>query len=343
MNTFIQVFTDQHFASAFLQTVIIIFLGYIFRRKNVIGSEGKPVVTALVWKLSVPCFAFNAFMQDFNAQNFHTGLKEFILAFFFYIILIILGAILFLLSPRTRKNKVVILGLFVAIGQTTLFSMPILQSVYEGRPGSEQVMLYISVISIVFRIFVYIISYFLISGETLTFKGLGTSLKKIFLTPIMIGMFLGILVFLLQEQLPLLRIDRSLPVLYVTVRSLARLLSPLAMFLIGLTLGESRFSESFRDVTAWIIALLRNFAAPVLVLLLCLLLHKIGAIHFTEYSLISLVIAFSAPMSVTLSVMCMQFHNHETLSSRACLLSTLLTAVSLPLMFALTFFAVDFL
>lgn len=327
---FTQVFTDSHFLSAFLQTVIIILLGFFFRRKNLMGSEGKAVLTTLVWKVSVPCFAFNAFMQDFDSVNFSASIKLFLLAILFYILLIFTGNFIFF---RLGKGRSLVAGLFVAIGQTTLFSMPILQSVYaETNP---EVLLYISTISIVFRIFVYVVSFSIITGEKIQAENLGATVKKIFLTPIMIGMFLGIAVFLLQNKMPFLRIDKSLPVPYVTVKSLAQLLSPLTMFLIGLTIGEARFTESLKDKTAWLIALCRNFLAPVLLLLVCFTLHRTGVFRFTQFSLISIIIAFSAPISVTLSVLCLQAGREEVLSSRACLISTLLTILSLPLMFVL--------
>lgn len=330
LEIFELVFTDPHFLSAFLQTVIIIFLGFIFRRKNLVGPEGKPVLTTLVWKLSVPCFAFNAFMQDFDPASFSASIKLFFLAIFFYIFLIFLGRFVF---SRLGKESAVIAGLFVAIGQTTLFSMPILQSIYEGT--SPEVLLYISTVSIVFRIFVYIISFSIITGEKIEARNFGASLKKIFLTPIMIGMFLGIAVFLLQNKMPFLRLDKSLPIPYMTVKSLAQLLSPLTMFLIGLTIGEARFEESLKDRTAWLIALCRNFLAPVVLLFVSALLHRTGLFKFTILSLISIIIGFSAPISVTLSVMCLQAKKEEVLSSRACLISTLLTIISLPLMFVL--------
>ncbi|MCQ2982224.1 MAG: AEC family transporter [Treponemataceae bacterium] len=330
----LQVFTDQNFCSAFLQTVIIILLGFFFRRKNYIAKEAKSVVTTLVWKVSVPCFAFNAFMQDFDPAGFTSGIQEFLLSFFFFTGLIVIGWLLYL---RKNPERAVLAGLFMSIGQVTLFAMPLLQSVYSGKPGEDKVLLYISLISIVFRVFVYIVSFALISGEKITRKTVGPTLKKVFLTPIMIGMVLGILVFLLQMKVPVLRIDRSMPVLYRTVRSLSGLLSPLAMFLIGLSLGESDFSDSFRDRDAWLVAVLRNVVAPVLVLCICLGLHYCGIIRFTEYSLVTLVIAFSAPVSVTLSVFCMQFGRDEQFASRTCLLSTLLTAASMPAMFMLCY------
>lgn len=57
------VFTDENFLKAFSQTIIIIFIGFFFMRKGIVDVSAKKTLTALIWKLAVPCFAFNAFMQ----------------------------------------------------------------------------------------------------------------------------------------------------------------------------------------------------------------------------------------------------------------------------------------
>lgn len=335
LKIFFQIFTDVQFLGAFIQTVILILLGFILRRKGIFAEGAKSVLTALVWKITVPCFAFNAFMQDFNAQNLKSGITILILSTIIYTLLIILGKISFF---KLGKDKSLLGGLFLAIGQTTLFSMPILNSVYEGRPGQGEVMLNISCMSIVFRVFVYIVGFILISGQNISLKTLGPSLKKIFFTPVMIGMLAGIICFLIQNKAPFVRIDKTLPPLYVTVRSLARMLNPCAMLLIGITLGESDFKSAFNDPVAWLFAFLRNFIAPVLVLGICILLQISGVIQFTEYILVALVIGFSAPISVTLSVMCVQYKREDLFASKAVLLSTLMTIVSMPLMFVLVYY-----
>lgn len=347
MNTFVRILTDINFLGAFLQTVILIFLGFILRRKNILEQNSKKVLTTLVWKITVPCFAFNAFMQDFDYINFKSSLKIFVLAFLIYIIIILLGKLIFIKKGKTIST---LGGLFFAIGQTTLFSMPILQSIYESH--GEDVMLYISTISIVFRIFVYIVGFTLISGEKISRTNIGPTLKKIFVTPVMIGMFAGIIVFLIQNITPqistasgncsFLRIDKTLPALYLTVKTLSKMMGPVAMLLIGVTLGESNFASAFKDRLAWIFAVLRNICGPAIVLLICFILNKTGIFIFTEHSVISIVIAFSAPISVSLSVICVQFHKEEKLASRACLISTLLTAITLPLAFVATYIIFPF-
>lgn len=329
-DIFSLVFTDENFLKAFFQTIIIIFIGFIFMRKGIIDITAKKTLTALIWKLAVPCFAFNAFMQDFEWESFRFSITEFFLAIVIYILLIIIGKLIFL---KKGKDISSVAGLMMAIGQTTLFSMPILQSVYEHK--SQEVLLYISTISIVFRIFVYIIGVTIISGEKITVKKLFPQLKKVFITPVMMGMFLGIFVFLTQNKFPALRIDRTLPILYSTVKVLAAMVSPLCMLLIGISIGEAKLSECLKDKNAWILTFLRNVLAPVIVSVLCLLIHKTGIVHFTEYSLMAIVIGFSAPISVTLSIACMQYNKEETLASRACVISTIFTLLTFPLSFVL--------
>mgnify|MGYP003312591089 CR=1 FL=1 len=324
------VFTDPNFLSAFSQTIIIIALGFLFMRKGIVDISAKKTLTALIWKLAVPCFAFNAFMQDFEWNSFKASLTEFLLAVIFYIVLIIIGKLIFL---KKGKDFSTVSGFMIAIGQTTLFSMPILQSVYENK--AQEVMLYISTISIVFRIFVYIVATTVISGEKITLKKLGPQLKKVFITPVMIGMFLGILVFVSQNKVPFLRIDKSLPILYVTVKALARMVGPLCMLLIGMSIGEAKITECLKDGFAWLLAVLRNLIAPVIILCICFLMHKTGIYHFNEYSLMAIVVGFSAPISVTLSIACMQYGKEEVLASRACVISTLLTLLTFPLSFVM--------
>lgn len=327
------VFTDENFLKAFSQTIIIIFIGFFFMRKGIVEVSAKKTLTALIWKLAVPCFAFNAFMQDFEWNSFKFSITEFVLAIIFYIVLIGVGKFMFL---KKEKDFSSVAGLMTAIGQTTLFSMPILQSVYENK--AKEVLLYISTISIVFRIFVYIIGVTVISGEKITKEKFFPQLKKVFVTPVMIGMFLGIFVFLTQNQIPVLRIDRTFPVLYSTVKVLSSLVSPLCMLLIGMSIGEAKITECIKDKNAWCLAVLRNIFAPVLISILCFLLHKTGIVHFTEYSLVAIVVGFSAPISVTLSIVCMQYNKEEVMASRACVISTILTLVTFPLSFVLVHF-----
>ena len=65
-----QILTQGGFLRAFFQTVILIAAGCALFRADILGPGDKHALTTVVWKLAVPCMAFDAFMSDFNMQEF---------------------------------------------------------------------------------------------------------------------------------------------------------------------------------------------------------------------------------------------------------------------------------
>ena len=116
----------------------------------------------------------------------------------------------------------------------------------------------------------------------------------------MLAMFAGFFIWLTQGLLPcpggipLLRLDLRFPALYAVVPQMATLVNPLAMLLIGSTLGESQLGDALRDGKAWFIAFLRMFIAPLYTLAVLCLLQQIGWTHFTEVTLMTVVMCFAA-------------------------------------------------
>lgn len=47
------------------------------------------------------------------------------------------------------------------------------------------------------------------------------------------------------------------------------------MLLIGMSIGEAKIIECIKDKNAWCLAVLRNIFAPVLISVLCLILHAV--------------------------------------------------------------------
>lgn len=332
--------TDVGFLGAFFQTIVIIFFGFLFRRRGIIAASGKQALTALEWKLCVPCLAFDAFMTDFSAQELVTGGEILLLSLVFYIAAALLSRLAF---RRQGANRATALALFVAIGQLTLFSTPILQSIYP-EPGSE-VIFDVSIMTLPFRFMVYIVSFFVLSGLKLDRKNLRITCREVFLNPIIIAMLLGIFIWLTQNLMPqvlvgdaaygALRLDKTLTALYTPVQALQRMVGPLAMFLIGISLGEAHLNEALRDRLAWLAAVLRTVAVPACVLAVLCALQALQVIHFNAAALTAMVIGFAAPSSATVSLFAIQYDREAQLGSRVCLLSTFLCLLSFPLCYLL--------
>lgn len=341
MDIVISVFANQNFLGAFLSSLVFILLGFFLRFRKVIGDKGKAVISALVMNIGIPCMAFAAFMSDFASDDLLDNLLIFLFALFLYVLFLLLGNLIFIKKEKTTRR---IYAIFFAIGQITFFSMPLLRAIYAENQAS--VLIPGSMMSIAFRLMVYVYSFLVISGTKMTKDTVGPTLKKIFVSPIMIMMFLGMLIWLTQNlsfwQVSVgertygaLRIDKTVPALFAVIKMGDQVATPLCMLLIGVTLGEVKFIEAIKNKVAWLIATLRAIVAPLLTLGLCLLLQAIGAAHFDLYSLSMLVVGMGAPVGAVVVAFAIQYDREAYMGSDAIFLSTLLCVVSIPLSLAL--------
>ena len=304
--------TDQSFLSVFCAAMLTIGIGWGLRKKNILKAESRPVLNALLLKLTVPCLAFDAFMTDFARGELRRNVQILLISFALYLSMIALSQLIFIKYGRRKAN---LYGICFAIGQQTLYAMPILRAIYRENPSES--MLSASMVAIAFRVMLYLYAFYSISGVAVT----GGSLTQ------------GLLPC--PGGIPLLRLDLRFPALYAVVPQMATLVNPLAMLLIGSTLGESRLGDALRDGKAWFIAFLRMFIAPLYTLAVLCLLQQIGWTHFTEVTLMTVVMCFAAPLSAVLCTFFITYQEEADMAARVCLLSTLFCVLSTPLFYCL--------
>jgi len=309
------IFTNESFLGAFLLMVVCISAGYFMRRKGVITPDGKKTLTALIYRLTVPCLAFASFMRDYSAEDLRTGAAVLIASLLFYILWAAAGTLIF---RKLGGKTSVTAGLMCAIGQLTLFSQPLLRA-----SGSEKAVMYCGIMALSFRFMVYGVSSALITGSR--------RIRDALLNPIMPAMLLGLIVWLLQDKagfIGYLRLDITLPAVFSVIDTLAGLVCPLGMLLIGANIGESAFRFTLKDAPAWGAAFIRCLICPLSVLMITRLLSGI----FDPDAVTALTIGFAAPASVTLSALCTAAGHDEAFSGHIVVLSTLLCVVALPLL-----------
>ena len=305
--------TDQSFLSVFCAAMLTIGIGWGLRKKNILKAESRPVLNALLLKLTVPCLAFDAFMTDFARGELRRNVQILLISFALYLSIIALSQLIFIKYGRRKAN---LYGICFAIGQQTLYAMPILRAIYRENPSES--MLSASMVAIAFRVMLYLYAFYSISGVAVTGGSLKQNLKKAFLTPVMLAMFAGFFIWLTQGLLPcpggipLLRLDLRFPALYAVVPG-----------------------DALRDGKAWFIAFLRMFIAPLYTLAVLCLLQQIGWTHFTEVTLMTVVMCFAAPLSAVLCTFFITYQEEADMAARVCLLSTLFCVLSTPLFYCL--------
>lgn len=339
MDAILSAISDQNFLGAIIASIVFILLGFLLRRFHFINEHGRGILNVVVMKVAIPCMAFCAFMSDFNADQFVANLLILVLDFFFYVLLLAIGNLAFI---KFDSNKRKIYAILSSIGQLTLFSMPILAATYGSESG---ILIPISLMSIAFRFFTYFYSYVAITGEKITKASFGKTMKDIFVNPIVICMFLGLIIWATQNltwqvnvgdsSYGFLRIDKTLPSLYKIFQFGYGMATPLGMLTIGVTLGESKFLDTVRNGIAWIISALRAIIFPICVLGICLLVQWPGMMHFNELQLAAMVIGNAAPVGAVVGVYCVNANKEAYVASDSIFLSTILSLIGIPLLFVL--------
>lgn len=334
-ETLKEFFTDQHVVGTFAGVVILILIGYILRKKNVFTSATKDVLTTILIKLAIPCLAFNSFMTDFNKGMISVQIASFFISAASYVLTVIITRAIFY---KLEKEKAQVISILSALGQVTLFSLPVLKSLFDGNDAES--MITVNTVTINFRIMLYVYSYFVISGLKCDKQSIKNSVKTICLNPIVIAMFAGLFVYLLQDVVPnvtirgrsfsAIRIDLYYPPLYSPVKTIASLVSPLAMLLTGIICGGYDVKKALKTKLYYLVAFIRTVLVPVLVLIIVCIAQLLFNVGFTEYSLTSLVICFGAPVSAVICAYSVQYGKEEELVSGTLVISVLFSVLSVP-------------
>ncbi len=332
------ILTDPNFIGAILVSLVFILFGFILRYKKIINNDCKSFLTFLVLKFALPAMAFSAFMADFKTQEFKENIMVFVISLGLHILFIAIGQLILIKVPKDRRKVV---SIFLVVGQLTFFAIPVLKTIYSEH--YSEVMIPANMMTLAFRLILYIYCYFTISRLKFSKSEFKSSMKNIFLNPVMIAMFLGLFIWLTQGWMPkvkidgesfsFLRIDKTLPSVYMVITTAEKLTTPLAMIVIGTILGEAHIKEALTDKVSWIIAIAKTLIIPLLSLCLVVALQAIHVVHFNEYDVSVIVIGMGAPLSAVVSTYCSTFNNEMELASRVCFISTLLCIITYPLLF----------
>ena len=340
----VEIITNQNFLGAVCSTIIVIMLAFFLRRKNVIKDEAKHVISGLVLKLGLPAMAFSAFMTDLDMTELKSNVQVLILGLICYLLLIFLSYFVFKIGFKNMsKDKKEVLQMIIIFGNCTFFSIPIMEGYYGD---SIKIPEYLIIVS--FRLFLYTYAFFVMSGSKVDKGNIKESAKKFLLNPIVLATFLGILIWTLQNVLPqvsitdeetletvsycIFRIDKTIPFIYKPILYLSKMTTPLSWILVGITIGEMPFKQAFKNISVWLISLVRVILVPALILGFVVLLQYLGLTQLTKFGFAACVLTMAGPLSVVINSYAVEYDKEQYFVSDTSLISTLMAMISMPMM-----------
>jgi hypothetical protein len=142
-----------------------------------------------------------------------------------------------------------------------------------------------------------------------------TAMKGIFRNPIVLGILIGSAWGLTGLQLP--------TVAAKTLEHVTSATTPMALLVVGMGLAQHSFTAALPKGFA--VSVMKLFVQPLLVYALCRLIG-LGEMETQATTLLS-----SLPVAINLYIMSVEFEAEEALASNAIFVSTLISAVTVPL------------
>ena len=295
------------FLSVILEVAVILILilvGYFTVKKGMFTKESLGSITSFLLYIVTPCLIVSSFLSAESGKlDGWTLLLAAVLPALSIVISIALSYLFFRKEPSGRRRVLRFSMIFCNVG---FMGIPLV----EGIVGSEGV-LYGSFFIAVFNIFCWTCGYVMMGGGKVR-------LKALLLNPGVIGIVIG---------LPLYLLDVPVPALFVEpVELISALNTPLAMIVVGGYIAQVKLRAFVSDLAVYKMAVLRLVVAPLLYLALVWLLRP------DETLLMSTVIQAATPVAANCVLFAVQYDSDAELASKSVAVSTALSVVTIPLL-----------
>lgn len=287
---------------------ILIILGAIFTKAGIFTEKCIKGITDLVLIIVTPCVVIKSFVREFKITALKNLLISFLIAFLTHIAFILISRLVIHDSEKTREK---VLQFGVVFSNCGYMSIP-LQQALLGEDGVFYASSYIAI----FSLFVW--SYGIL---TMSEDKKYLSPKKILISPGIIGLVVGVVVFVFAIPLP--------KIIYEPISYLAAMNTPLPMLIIGFHLTKSNLLLAFKSVKTMIAIILKLVVFPLLALAVMYLCGIRGVM------LVSSVISCSAPVAAITTMFASKFDADVPLSVNLVSLSTALSLITMPLIITL--------
>lgn len=306
--------------NAILPITILIFLGYLLRKINLVSKSVFEGLNKLCFYVFLPLMLFKGIYDTSSIADIDGRLVLFILVV--SLVIFTIGAILVKLLVKDDKKKGVILqGVFRANYAIIGISLA------EAIAGSEGVMI-ASLVSLVtiplYNLLGTVALTMFIKGEDKKshFKH---SLKKIVTNPLIIGVCLGILVlvvrFIFEANSIAFRLS-DIVVLDKTLSSLSKITTPLALITLGGLFEFKAMKGMQKEIIITVLS--RLVLIPVSVFLITYFFFDYSS---AEYSV--LIACFASPIAVASAVMAKEMDNDETLANQIVVWSVVCSIITI--------------
>ena len=288
-----------------LVILLYILIGYAAGKLRLINADQRKYLTTICTNLILPFTILSASNQSIGLRQ----MAELGLSFALMLgLFIATTALAMRLQHRTPTPTKVTTASLVTYPNCTFLGLPLCRALF-----GDIAILYNAVAIVAFNLLFF-------TWQSSAFTGKGFRLKNL-ATPGTLATALLLLMLLAGIQFPA-------PVQTV-VSSTGSMITPLSLIIIGVMMSENKLTAVLKERRAYVVALIRNLAIPLVALLILMLLPGDGPAKLCQ------LVYLACPCATLTSIYAIQNDMEPELAARSVLLSTLAFALTLPLIISL--------
>ena len=283
---------------------LLMAVGVVLRKMNIITKEGKGMLTDLVIDLILPCNIISAFYMPMDHSVFVSGVEILIISILIQIFCTFISGILYRKVP---KEKRMVLQYATVCSNAGFLGNPVAEGLY-GSAG----LLYASVYLIPQRIVMWSagVSYF---TECPSKKEV---VKKVLKHPCIVAVEIGIVLMVTQVQLP--------GFLSSAIENVGGCTTAITMMLIGTILTDVDMRHILTRTTV-AYSFIRLVFIPAVVFAGCWLANIDSVVAGVSVTLAAM------PAGTTTAILAMKYHGDEEFATQCVVLTTMLSMAAIPI------------
>ncbi len=296
------------------QQVLMLFtlmgVGFLLGKLKLLNAQGSLCMSNVMLYAVVPCLVVSSFQRPLEAEHLQNLGLSILLSLVVHIAMIGVTAAVLRRTPKDRRG---IYSLCAVMANCGFMAFP-LQSALYGSLG----VFYGSGYMVIFNIATWTYAlYMAADGDKSVLK-----MRTVLLNPTIIALVVALTLYLTEISLPNLLLT---PISYISSLNV-----PMPMLIIGFHLSQANLKTALQDKGAFASIALRLIVSPLLTIGLCLLLGLNSMVATV------MVIAAATPAAAVVTMLVSKFGKNAPLSSSLVSIHTLCSAVTLPIMVALT-------
>lgn len=305
--------------------VLMMVPGFIFAKLKVLPEKAAETCSTIVMYCCQTALVFTAFVtKTYTPKIGLNMLIVFGIALLVHMIMIALVSLVF----RKKTDKTPIIKYASVFSNCGFMGIPFLQMLFSGHGSADEVLIYAAVIIAAFNVVNWTFGVLIVTGDRKQI-----SFKKIILNPVIIAIIVGFVIFaVLQKPVTAIGEEGSVLNNFIckvtsSINAFGEMVTPLSMFTIGIKLAGVNLKQLFLDVRAYVACGMKLVVMPFVAILIVAFLPVSVEVKYAVFLLLAMPTATSATLFSVL------FGKDGNFASVCVLLATVLSVITLPLMY----------